>query len=116
MDELKIILPIVFLLVIIIAQNIWLADSIADFWKSEAKVHDAELKVLKTSKERLDVHMEALNSIADSQMGIANMILLLTEIGKGKEQNAGQSRCGEDFSNKTDVSVTESGSDGRKED
>ena len=116
MDELKIILPIVFLLVIIIAQNIWLADTIADFWKSEAKVHDAELKVLKTSKERLDVHMEALSNINDSQVAIANMILLLTEIGKGKEQNAGQSRCGEDFSNEADVSVTESGSDGRKED
>ena len=116
MDELKIILPIVFLLVIIIAQNIWLADTIADFWKSEAKVHDAELKVLKTSKERLDVHMEALSNINDSQVAIANMILLLTEIGKGKEQNAGQSRCGEDFCDKTDVSVTESGENGRKED
>ena len=111
MDELKIILPIVFLLVIIIAQNIWLADTIADFWKSEAKVHDAELKVLKTSKERLDVHAEMLKGIVDIQMNIANMIILL----HGKEQNAGQSRCGEDFSNKTDVSVTESGSDGRKE-
>ena len=116
MDELKIILPIVFLLVIIIAQNIWLADTIADFWKSEAKVHDAELKVLKTSKERLDVHMEVLSNINDSQVAIANMILLLTEIGKGKEQNAGQSRCGEDFCDKTDVSVTESGENGRKED
>ena len=116
MDELKIILPIVFLLVIIIAQNIWLADSIVDFWKSEAKVHDAELKVLKTSKERLDAHMEALSNINDSQVAIANMILLLTEIEKGKEQNAGQSRCREDFCNKTDVSVTESGSNGRKED
>lgn len=116
MDELKIILPIVFLLVIIIAQNIWLADSIADFWKSEAKIHDAELKVLKTSKERLDAHMEALKNINDSQVGIANLILLLTEIEKGKEQNAGQSRCRKDFSNKADVSVTESGSDGRKED
>ena len=112
MDELKIILPIVFLLVIIIAQNIWLADTIADFWKSEAKVHDAELKVLKTSKERLDVHMEVLNSINDSQVNIANMIILL----HGKEQNAGQSRCGEDFCDKTDVSVTESGENGRKED
>ena len=112
MDELKIILPIVFLFVIIIAQNIWLADTIADFWKSEAKIHDAELKVLKTSKERLDVHMEALNSIADSQVKLVNMIILL----HGKEQNAGQSRCGEDFSNEADVSVTESGSNGRKED
>ena len=37
------------------------------------------------------------------------------ELIYGKEQNAGQSRCGEDFCNKTDVSVTESGSDGRKE-
>ena len=116
MDELKIILPIVFLFVIIIAQNIWLADTIADFWKSEGKVHDAEVEVLKLSKERLDAHAEMLNSIADSQVNIANMILLLTEIGKGKEQNAGQSRCGEDFGNKTDVSAAESGSDGRKED
>ena len=116
MDELKIILPIVFLLVIIIAQNIWLADSIVDFWKSEAKVHDAELEVLKLSKERLDAHMEVLSNINDSQVAIANMILLLTEIGKGKEQNAGQSRCGEDFCDKTDACVTESGSNGRKED
>ena len=116
MNELKIILPIVFLFVIIIAQNIWLADTIADFWKSEAKVHDAEVEVLKLSKERLDAHAEMLKNIADSQVNIANMILLLTEIGKGKEQNAGQSRCRQDFSNKTDVSVTESGSDGRKED
>ena len=38
------------------------------------------------------------------------------ELIYGKEQNAGQSRCREDFSDKTDVSVTESGSDGRKED
>ena len=116
MDELKIILPIVFLLVIIIAQNIWLADSIVDFWKSEAKIHDAELEVLKLSKERLDAHMEALNSIADSQMNIANMILLLTKIEKGKEQNAGQSRCREDFCDKTDACFTESGDNGRKED
>ena len=34
----------------------------------------------------------------------------------GKEQNAGQSRCGKNLRNKADVSVTESGSDGRKED
>ena len=115
MDELKIILPIVFLFVIIIAQNIWLADTIADFWKSEAKVHDAELEVTKTTVERLDTHMEVLSNINDSQVAIANMILLLTEIEKGKEQNAGQSRCGEDFCNEADVSVTESGSDGRKE-
>ena len=112
MNELKIILPIVFLFVIIIAQNIWLADTIADFWKSEAKVHDAELEVLKLSKERLDAHAEMLKNIADSQVNIANMIILL----HGKEQNAGQSRCGEDFSNEADVSTAESGSDGRKED
>ena len=112
MNELKIILPIVFLFVIIIAQNIWLADTIADFWKSEAKVHDAEVEVLKLSKERLDAHAEMLKNIADSQVNIANMIILL----HGKEQNAGQSRCGEDFSNEADVSITESGSDGRKED
>ena len=112
MDELKIILPIVFLLVIIIAQNIWLADTIADFWKSEAKIHDAEFKVAKITVERLDAHAEMLKSIADIQMNIANMIILLY----GKEQNAGQSRCGEDFSNEADVSVTESGSNGRKED
>ena len=112
MDELKIILPIVFLFVIIIAQNIWLADTIADFWKSEAKIHDAELKVLKLSKERLDAHAEMLNNIADSQVKLANMIILL----HGKEQNAGQSRRREDFCNETDVSVTESGSNGRKED
>ena len=100
----------------IFAQNVMILREIRHMWLSINRVQDAELKVLKTSKERLDVHMEALNSIADSQMGIANMILLLTEIGKGKEQNAGQSRCREDFSNKTDVSVAESGSDGRKED
>ena len=111
MDELKIILPIVFLLVIIIAQNIWLADSITDFWKSEAKVHDAELEVTKTTVERLDAQAEMLKGIIDIQMNIANMIILL----HGKEQNAGQSRCGEDFCDKTDVSVTESGSNGRKE-
>ena len=111
MDELKIILPIVFLLVIIIAQNIWLADSIADFWKSEAKIHDAELEVTKMTVERLDTQLEMLKSINDSQVNIANMIILL----HGKEQNAGQSRCREDFSNKTDVSFKESGSDGRKE-
>jgi len=34
----------------------------------------------------------------------------------GKEQNAGQSRCREDFSNEADVGAAESGSDGRKED
>ena len=112
MDELKIILPIVFLLVIIIAQNIWLADSITDFWKSEAKVHDAELEVTKTTVERLDAQAEMLKGIIDIQVNIANMIILL----HGKEQNAGQSRCGEDFSNEADVSVTESGSDGCKED
>ena len=111
MDELKIILPIVFLLVIIIAQNIWLAVSIADFWKSEAKIHDAELKVLKLSIERLDAQAEMLKNIADSQVNIANMIILL----HGKEQNAGQSRCGEDFSDEADAGFTESGSDGRKE-
>ena len=112
MDELKIILPIVFLFVIIIAQNIWLADSITDFWKSEAKVHDAELEVTKTTVERLDTQAEMLKGIIDIQVNIANMIILL----HGKEQNAGQSRCGEDFCNEADVSVTESGSNGRKED
>ena len=96
----------------IFAQNIRISNEIRHMWLSINRMQDAELKVLKTSKERLDVHMEALNSIADSQVNIANMIILL----HGKEQNAGQSRCGEDFSNKTDVSVTESGSDGRKED
>lgn len=112
MNELKIILPIVFLFVIIIAQNIWLADTIADFWKSEAKIHDAELKVLKLSKERLDAQAEMLKNVADSQVNIANMIILL----HGKEQNAGQSRCGEDFSDEADVSAAESGDNGRKED
>ena len=116
MDELKIILPIVFLLVIIIAQNIWLAKSIADFWKSEAKIHDAELDVTKMTVERLDTQAEILMNINDSQVVIANMILQLTEIEKGKEQNAGQSRFRYDFCNEADVSVTESGSDGRKED
>ena len=96
----------------IFTQNVMILREIRDMWLSINRVQDAELKVLETSKERLDVHMEALNSIADSQVNIANMIILL----HGKEQNAGQSRCGEDFSNKTDVSVTESGSDGRKED
>ena len=96
----------------IFAQNVMILREIRHMWLSINRVQDAELKVLKTSKERLDVHMEALNSIADSQVNIANMIILL----HGKEQNAGQSRCGEDFSNKADVSITESGSDGRKED
>ena len=96
----------------IFAQNIRISNEIRHMWLSINRVQDAELKVLKTSKERLDVHMEALNSIADSQVKLVNMIILL----HGKEQNAGQSRCGEDFSNEADVSVTESGSDGRKED
>ena len=112
MNELKIILPIVFLLVIIIAQNIWLADTIADFWKSEAKIHDAEFKVAKITVERLDAHAEMLKNIVDIQMNIANMVILL----HGKEQNAGQSRCGEDFCNEADVSAAESGSNGRKGD
>lgn len=111
MNELKIILPIVFLLVIIIAQNIWLADTITDFWKSEGKVHDAELEVMKLTAKRLDAQAEMLKNIADSQVNIANMIILL----HGKENNAGQSRCGQDFSNEADVSVTESGSNGCKE-
>jgi hypothetical protein len=96
----------------IFAQNVMILREIRHMWLSINRVQDAELKVLKTSKERLDVHMEALNSIADSQVNIANMIILL----HGKEQNAGQSRCGEDFSNKADVSVAESGSDGRRQD
>ena len=96
----------------IFAQNVMILREIRDMWLSINRMQDAELKVLKTSKERLDAHMEALNSIADSQVKLANMIILL----HGKEQNAGQSRCGEDFSNEADVSVTESGSDGRKED
>ena len=100
----------------IFAQNVMILREIRHMWLSINRMQDAELKVLKLSKERLDAHAEMLNSIADSQMGIANMILLLTKIEKGKEQNAGQSRCREDFSNEADVSVTESGSDGRKED
>ena len=100
----------------IFAQNVMILREIRHMWLSINRVQDAELKVLKTSKERLDAHMEVLSNINDSQVAIANMILLLTEIEKGKEQNAGQSRCREDFSDKTDVSVTESGNDGRKED
>ena len=101
---------------VISVQNVMILREIRHMWLSINRVQDAELKVLKTSKERLDAHMEALSNINDSQVGIANMILLLTEIEKGKEQNAGQSRCGEDFSDKTDVSVTESGDNGRKDD
>ena len=100
----------------IFAQNVMILREIRHMWLSINRVQDAELKVLKLSVERLDAHMEVLSNINDSQVNIANMILLLTEMGKGKEQNAGQSRCGEDFSNEADVSVTESGSDGRKED
>ena len=100
----------------IFAQNVMILREIRHMWLSINRVQDAELKVLKTSKERLDAHMEALSNINDSQVAIADMILLLTEIEKGKEQNAGQSRCGKDFCDKTDVSFTESGSDGCKED
>ena len=100
----------------IFAQNVMILREIRHMWLSINRVQDAELKVLKTSKERLDAHAEMLKGIVDIQMNIANMILLLTKIEKGKEQNAGQSRCGKDFSNEADVSVTESGSDGRKED
>jgi hypothetical protein len=96
----------------IFMQNFMILREIRHMWLSINRVQDAELKVLKTSKERLDVHMEALNSIADSQVNIANMIILLN----GKEQNAGQSRCGEDFCNEADVSVAESGADGCKAD
>ena len=96
----------------IFAQNVMILREIRHMWLSINRVQDAELKVLKTSKERLDAHAEMLKGIVDIQMNIANMIILL----HGKEQNAGQSRCGEDFSNEADVSVTESGSDGRKED
>ena len=99
----------------IFAQNVMILREIRHMWLSINRVQDAELKVLKTSKERLDAHMEALSNINDSQVAIANMILLLTQIKKGKEQNAGQSRCREDFSNEADVSVTESGDNGRKE-
>ena len=121
MDELKtIIIPVaiilITLLVINIVQNIWILDAVRDMWLSMNRMMDTELRVLKLTAKRLDAHMEVLSNINDSQVGIANLILLLTEIEKGKEQNAGQSRCREDFSNKTDVSVTESGSDGRKED
>ena len=96
----------------IFAQNIRISNEIRHMWLSINRVQDAELKVLEVSKERLDAHAEMLKNIADSQVNIANMIILL----HGKEQNAGQSRCGEDFSNEADVSVAESGSDGRKED
>jgi hypothetical protein len=100
----------------IFAQNVMILREIRHMWLSINRVQDAELKVLKTSKERLDAHMEVLGNISDSQVNIANMILLLTKIEKGKEQNAGQSRCGQDFCNEADVSAAESGSDGRKED
>ena len=100
----------------IFAQNVMILREISNMWLSMSRAMDAELKVLKITVERLDAHAEMLKNIADSQVNIANMILLLTKIEKGKEQNAGQSRCGEDFSNEADVSVTESGSDGRKED
>ena len=96
----------------IFAQNVMILREIRHMWLSINRVQDAELKVLKTSKERLDAHAEMLKGIVDIQMNIANMIILL----HGKEQNAGQSRCGEDFCDKTDVSVTESGENGRKED
>ena len=100
----------------IFAQNVMILREIRHMWLSINRMQDAELKVLKLSVERLDTHMEVLSNINDSQVAIANMILLLTEIEKGKEQNAGQSRCREDFCDKTDVSTAESGSDGRKED
>ena len=100
----------------IFAQNVMILREIRHMWLSINRMQDAELKVLKLSVERLDAHMEVLSNINDSQVNIANMILLLTKIEKGKEQNAGQSRCGEDFSNEADVSITESESDGRKED
>ena len=96
----------------IFVQNVRISNEIRHMWLSINRMQDAELKVLKLSVERLDAHAEMLKNIADSQVNIANMIILL----HGKENNAGQSRCGEDFSNKTDVGVTESGSDGRKED
>ena len=116
MDELKIIIPAVIilitLLVIYIIQNIWILDEVRDMWLSMNRMMDTELRVLKLTAKRLDAHAEMLKNIADSQLKLANMIILL----HGKEQNAGQSRCGEDFSDKTDVSVTESGNDGRKED
>ena len=120
MDELKIIIPVaiilITLLVINIIQNIWILGEVRDMWLSMNRMMDTELRVLKLTAKRLDAHMEVLSNINDSQVAIADMILLLTEIEKGKEQNAGQSRCREDFSDKTDVSVTESGDNGRKED
>ena len=117
MDELKIIIiPVaiilITLLVINIIQNIWILGEVRDMWLSMNRMMDTELRVLKLTAKRLDAHAEMLNSIADSQVKLANMIILL----HGKEQNAGQSRCREDFGNKTDVSAAESGSDGRKED
>ena len=117
MDELKtIIIPVaiilITLLVINIIQNIWILDAVRDMWLSMNRMMDTEIRVLKLTAKRLDAHAEMLKNIADSQVNIANMIILL----HGKEQNAGQSRCREDFSNETDVSITESGSDGRKED
>ena len=120
MDELKtIIIPVaiilITLLVINIVQNIWILDAVRDMWLSMNRMMDTELRVLKLTAKRLDAHMEALSNINDSQVAIANMILLLTEIEKGKEQNAGQSRCRQDFCDKADVSAAESGSDGRKE-
>ena len=96
----------------IFVQNVRISNEIRHMWLSINRMQDAELKVLKLSVERLDAHAEMLKNIADSQVNIANMIILL----HGKENNAGQSRCGEDFSNKADGSVAESGSDGRKED
>jgi hypothetical protein len=96
----------------IFAQNVMILREIRHMWLSINRVQDAELKVLELSKERLDAHAEMLKNIADSQVNIANMIILLN----GKEQNAGQSRCGQDFCNEADVSVAESGSDGHKED
>ena len=99
----------------IFVQNVRILREIMHMWLSINRVQDAELKVLKLSVERLDAHMEVLGNINDSQVNIANMILLLTEMEKRKEQNAGQSGCREDFCNEADVSVTESGSDRRKE-
>ena len=96
----------------IFAQNVMILREIRHMWLSINRMQDAELKVLKLSVERLDAHMEVLSNINDSQVRLANMVILL----HGKEQNAGQSRCGEDFCDKTDVSVTESGDNGRKED
>ena len=96
----------------IFAQNVMILREIRHMWLSINRMQDAELKVLKITVERLDAHAEMLKGIIDIQMNIANMIILL----HGKEQNAGQSRCREDFSNEADVSAAESGSDGRKED